>query len=87
MKALKKFAFIGWGGKYLYANDKEDSVARPTIGYTKIMGILPYPVVGVRLGKRDGTGVTLGSGIGMDNGIGKKKGLKEIDEKKKKKKS
>jgi hypothetical protein len=66
MNGLQKLA-ISWGGrrKDFFPN----SPVNPTIGYTNILGLVPFPNIGLRIGSRTGSGITLGTaGVGITGG-------------------
>ena len=66
---FEKYAAIpGWGGMHSTIGSKKSPV-NLQIGYSYGLGVIPLPLLGVRLGKRGKVGVTIGSVLGIDSGV------------------
>ena len=65
---LEKLSFFSWGGRSKYWG--EDGVPLQVgVGYSNMLGIVPYPFASVRVGDRDKAGLSIGLPLhlGIDN--------------------
>ena len=42
-----KTAFLGWGGR---KKDYGEGKVQASIGYSNLLGVIPYPTAGIRIG-------------------------------------